>query len=155
MTGCSGVSPPPCCIGMQKDVLIKYVNEKGENLLNPDHLHAITMQNTDVYYLINGKKKKPDVGLDNPKGFHIIQGFDTTGVYLMQLYANTLLNQNTATTYITFKEYPTDTLKVKYDNSNGVTVYKTWYNGNLRMDQSIFQRNKSKVIVVTKHLSEK
>jgi hypothetical protein len=155
MAGCKGRRL--CCVVIDDSVYLKFVNEKEEDLLNSNLPHAITMQNTDIYYLVNGKKKRPDVGSDNPKGFHIGH-YDTTGDYEMLLYANTPKERNTGITYINFKEYPSDTLKVKYDNSHGIVITKIWYNGKLRRDYTkrhVYHGLSDRVIVVTKHLSAK
>lgn len=70
----------------------------------------------------------------------------------MEIYPYSPSKQDTATTYIAFKEYPTDTLKMKYQIKNGVAVKKIWYNGQLKWDAS---RNKKRgVLVITKHPSE-
>jgi hypothetical protein len=144
---------------MQDDVYVKYVNQKGEDLLNPDHAHAITESNTNLYYLINGKKKKIFKGnLDYPKMFRIGNDFISDyHDYVMVIFANTPRGQNTATTYIAFEDYPTDTLKVQYETGNGVAVTKAWYNGKLRYDvyNNNYDNNAQKVITVTKHFSNK
>lgn len=158
VAGCSTVSPNNPGTHMNSGVLIKYVNDKGENLLNPAHPHAITEQNTNLYFLVNGKKKKIyKPHLDTPKMFFIANNLDSTGEYLMAVNANTLPGQNTAITYIVFKDYPTDTLKIQYKSINGVALTKAWINGKLRLDKTKMHTSElSKlVIVVTKHLSKK
>lgn len=158
MIGCSTVSSDNSTF-LSNDVYIKYVNKKGENLLNPAHSHAITEQNTNLYYLINGKKKRVyRPNLDAPKMFVIGNGFDSSGDYEMKLFANTPPDQMTAITYINFKNFPTDTLKVQYESPNSsIAITKVWYNGELRLD--LTKRHKGqvsqRVIVVTKHLSAK
>ncbi len=153
---CTDTVSPKHKIHDNSAVYIKYINAKGEDLLNPKHPHAITEQNTNLYYLINGQKKKIYKGnLASPKMFNIGQGFDTTSTYSMQLYANTPDGQHIGITYITFKDYSTDTLKVHYKTTGGIAVDTVWYNEKLRYDKEIYQQNKypKELIVVTKQLS--
>jgi|SRR5699024_5162449 len=156
MASCSS---PNAATGPNVVVYIKYINKKGENLLNPDRTHAITEKNTNLYYLINGKKVKVYEGnLDNPKHFFI--KYDSTDYYkdpsmwgyLMRVFPNTPDGQDTATTYIVYKDYPTDTLKVQYKRNNGIDVYvtKVWYNGELRWEAGHHRR---RVLTITKHRS--
>lgn len=124
----------------------------GNNLLNPHHPNAITEQNTDLYYLIDGQKEKVFNGnLDSPKGFHIDKGDDTALYeYFLHLYANTIRGQNTATTYIQFNNDSMDTVKVSYEYSgNSVHLNKVWYNQELRFDpEKDGQENPLRYIVV-------
>lgn len=58
VTAFNGCSGRVCCaLPNTKSTLIKYVNQTGEDLLNPKHSHAITKQNIDLYYLNNGKRR--------------------------------------------------------------------------------------------------
>lgn len=125
------------------------MDKSGSNLLNPKHDHAITEENTTLYYLVEGQKKKVyDESKNFPKGFFIT---DETGSYEMALFPNIVTGKKTASTLVTFENYPTDTLKVEYVQSDKVTALtKVWYNDQLKWDTNSGKR----IIQVTKSIPE-
>lgn len=117
------------------DVKIVFVDQQGNNLLNPENQNTITEQNTNLYYLVNGEKQKVFEGtLDCPKQF-CIEKSESSGTYYMQVFPNIIHGQNETITYIEFSDSSMDTIKVHYEDGRGYTyVTKVWYNHQLRWD---------------------
>lgn len=129
-----------------------FVNEDGEDLLNPSHPHAITEQNTDLYYLINGEKEKVfDKNLDYPKHF-FIPDEKLSDKYFMRVFPNIVKGQKTAISYIQFSDTTMDTIKVEYTDEPGLTVVtKVWYNGALRFN--INDKNQENIEYTSRYIT--
>lgn len=136
--GCSTSPNSETVVNTSVDII--FIDKNGKELLNPNELNAITEQNTDLYYLINGEKQKIFKGhLECPKMFCINNTKDnntTVYNYIMKVFANTIRGQKTATTYLEFEDGSMDTIKVAYvffgAGNNSVTLTKIWYNGKLK-----------------------
>lgn len=51
-----GCSEPACgCVQIDTLVSINFEDQQGRNLVNPDHPQAMTEQNTDLFYVIDGQ----------------------------------------------------------------------------------------------------
>lgn len=151
--GCNTTSPDAgTALDIRIDLLFQ--NEKGENLLNPNHPNAITEQNTDLYFQIEGQNQKVfDGNLDCPKMFCIQELEDDAPYkYLMLLTPNIIEGQNMATTYIRFSDATMDTLRVAYEyNTPATYVTKIWYNQELRwsLDEN-GEDNPLRFLIITK-----
>jgi hypothetical protein len=81
----------------------------------------------------------------------------------MILVPNILKKSATATTYITFNDYPTDTLQVEEKNTKrGILVTKVWYNQELKWDYNGVKGKYEKYNIwftrrfkITKHVASK
>lgn len=105
---------------------IVYLDENGNNLLNPNHENAITETNTSVYYLKDGEKVKRN------NKFYIAE---ESGEYVMGVHPNLGSSQETAITYIEPGDFDVDTIKVAYMESNStIAVTKVWCNSELKWD---------------------
>lgn len=90
-------SSAPNGVVIETSINISFVDGKGSDLLNPDHSEAITEQNTDLYYLIDGKKEKYfKDNLDYSKGF-FISDEKLSNWYFMGIFPNVINDQETAT----------------------------------------------------------
>ncbi|MCW9707491.1 hypothetical protein [Fodinibius salsisoli] len=133
MVGCSSPNDANVYIGANVDFF--FVNEQGEDLLDPDHPNAITEKNTDLYYLEDGERKKVFEGhLDSPKKFSITSE-KRSGKNWMRVFTNLIPDQDTTTTYLQFSDFPEDTIRVQYGfTDNSTYIRKIWYNGELKLD---------------------
>ncbi|MDZ7680814.1 MAG: hypothetical protein U5J63_03645 [Fodinibius sp.] len=134
ITGCS-TGTSDTFISSNTDIL--FVDQNGESLTNPNHPNAITEENTEIYFLEDGSKKKIFKGhLDCPKMFCIEQG--PKGKYYFSLHPNTESSNGKRVTYIKFADATWDTVRVQLDSpgSSNKAVTKVWYNQKLRWDAS-------------------
>lgn len=54
-----GCSQQACgCVHFDTDVIIKFVDQDGRNLVNPDHPQAMTQRNTDLFVLEEDGEKQ-------------------------------------------------------------------------------------------------
>lgn len=61
-----------CCAVLATSIYLEIVNTAGLDLLDPDTDNNINVQNTELYYIINGNKERQFHGnLDYPKMFSI------------------------------------------------------------------------------------
>ena len=122
------------------DINFSFVDKNGNDLLRSSHSDKITEQNTDLYFLKNGKKQRAfDDNLDHPKHF-FISDEKISNRYFMRVFPNIIDGQETATTYIEFSDASKDTIKVQYKDEPTV-VTKIWYNGELRWDTNSDNNN--------------
>ena len=125
-----------CCVVGPQAINISFVDSQGVDLLNADHPNAITEQNTDLYYLVDGKKvKQSEAHLTHPKKF-FISDEKLSDRYFMRVFTYIDQNQRKSTTYLKFNNGSMDTIKVAYNHFNGssASVTKVWYNGKVRWD---------------------
>ncbi|HKK46562.1 MAG TPA: hypothetical protein VJ964_13640 [Balneolaceae bacterium] len=145
ISGCTTSSNNPNDLNDDVRMNISFVDQNGKDLLNPKQKHAITEQNTDIYYLANGEKKKVfDNNLDHPKHFYIWYAEDLD-TYFMTLFPNRAFKDNeshSSVTYIKFADGTMDTVKVKAKKADIWGVTKVWYNQTLRWDISDQQPRK-------------
>ncbi|NGP90061.1 hypothetical protein [Fodinibius halophilus] len=134
----------------ETDIRIVFENSDGDNLLSGNTSNTITEQNTDLYYLNNGKKEKIFNGNhDYPKQFYIT---DESREHEMILFPHIKSDQDTARTLIKAGTFAMDTLKVEYEHSqNVIAVHQLWYNGELKWDTN---EQTDRKIVVTKSSPE-
>lgn len=130
--GCSTPTEP----GTAREIVfyLSFIDQEGNDLLDPAFPTAITEQNTNLYYQSGDSLVKQFHGnLDSPKMFSIITDEQLKGRYFMKVFSNIIEDQETAFTYLEFEDYSMDTIKTEYvltDNSTSVT--KVWYNGDLK-----------------------
>lgn len=116
---------------------ISFVDQNGQDLLDPSHSNAITEQNTDLYYMIDDSLVKQFEGhLDHPKMFHIPDETSPHNEnYQLVVFSNIIKNQDTAFTYLEFEDGSMDTIKTQYEIAdNSTIVTRVWYNGDLKCD---------------------
>lgn len=111
---------------------ISFVDETGNDLLNPNHPDAITEQNTDLYYVVDGEKERVFEGhLDHPKQFYIWHA-EEQDIYYMTLFPNREFTNNMSTTFIEFADSAMDTIQVEVEKENVWVCTKVWYNQELK-----------------------
>ncbi|MEM9831769.1 MAG: hypothetical protein AAF944_14105 [Bacteroidota bacterium] len=89
-------------------------NTNGESLLNPANSDAFEAHQIDIYYLIEGEKRKVYNGnYDLPENFSI--GVDElTDRYVMTLGPNENPNESTSITFIEWNEDDIDTVACEF-----------------------------------------
>jgi len=126
------------------DIGLEYVNEKGEDLLNPNSENHYNENTLKVFYLVDGEKKEIfRSNLAYPKMFEISASKDSESIirYGLTLFLNDLSDEKIKTTYLQLNENDTDTIThtlQQTDNYNKV-IDKMWYNGNLSADGHTFK----------------
>lgn len=127
-----GCSPDErdCCIIIDTAVTIKYVNEEGENLFEPDN--GLTTEDITLYYKINDEWVKYFKGkLDSTKGIRIDERED--GSYLTIFPGKHIVAERYSETKIEFSESDSDILRTEITKSNSNEfVTKVWYNDELK-----------------------
>lgn len=142
LTGCS-TTDSDTAVHIDIGIDLVYLDQEGQNLLNPGHADAITEANTNLYFLEDGTKRKVfESNLDCPKMFCIWQR-EVDSVYFMRLFPNVIKGQDTASTYIEFSDGTMDTIKVEYiyDTSSSVHTSKVWYNDELKFNEDVDGKN--------------
>lgn len=112
-----------------------FVDENGNDLLDPNSDSAITEENTDLYYLEDGEKERVyESHLDSPKMF-FVSDEKRSGNYFMRVFPNIIRGQEKAITYLKFENGVEDTIEAQYVAEDHFTVVgKVWYNGELKWD---------------------
>lgn len=107
----------------------------GVDLLDPGSDGAITEENTNLYYLINGSLEKQfHSNLDFPKHF-CIQKSDFTNTYKINPFLNTATDvSGVSTTILRYSKYPDDTIKAQIFSGNSVGWGNVWINGKQVVD---------------------
>lgn len=113
---------------------ISFVDERGDDLLNPVHSNAITEENTNLYYLKDGiSVMQFHANLDRPKMFYIVTEQKLKDRNYMIVFSNIIKDQDTAITYLEFEDSSKDTIKAQYvQGENYTQLTKIWYNGDLK-----------------------
>ncbi len=114
---------------------ISFVDQNGQDLLNPVYQNGITEQNTDLYYLVDDSlMKQYERHLDHPKMFFVSdEKSQHNDNYFLRVFANIVEGQNIAFTYLEFENGSMDTVKTQYEiGDNSTVVTKVWYNGLLK-----------------------
>lgn len=150
--GCSLSGNNPSAIDDDTRIHFLFVDQEGNDLLNPDHPHAITEHNTDLYYLVKNEKQKVfEKNLDHPKHFHIWKS-DETGFYYMTLFPNHNFTNNTSLTYIEFADSSTDTVKIEVEEENIWVCTKVWFNQQLKWS---IEDDGYRLLTITKNMTPK
>lgn len=126
LSGLNGCSTQVCgCIEKPNEIaMISYIDEQGQDLLDPDYENSINKNNLEFYYVEDGEKSR------EPGSADIIYEEETKN-YILQLHLSSHIEENGFTT--TFIEFAngTDTLKLEPRGEDGAFGEKFWYNGDL------------------------
>lgn len=122
-----------CCSIVDTSIDMTYINDAGENLLNPSTEGHYSETKIELFYLVSGVKQKVNNGnLTYPKNFFIS---DEGGAHFMRVFPNETLDNNKSTTYIEFDGTDTDTLVCEFRKSESlIASNKVWYNNTLVWD---------------------
>ncbi|WP_136468073.1 hypothetical protein [Flagellimonas onchidii] len=136
-----------CCTVIDLQVNLKYFNQEGEDLLNPDTTNHFSENRIKVYYLVNGEKKEIIRGnLDNPRMFSLSEPHSERDYFILSLSLNDLSDEKIKTTYLELNENDTDTIThtLTQSSGNNKVIDKVWYNGRLpdNEDWKIFKITK-------------
>lgn len=107
---------------------LSIVNSAGLELLDPNSDNNINVRNTDLYYIINGKKERQFHGnLDYPKMFTIEKYM---GDYLIKVFLNTDTDKDGfSVSILEYEGYPSDTIKARvHKNINSTYTSDVWIN---------------------------
>lgn len=123
-----------CCTVVSTSLYLEIANADGLDLLDPNTDNNISVRNTDLYYIINGKKEKQFHGhLDIPKMFTIEK-------YIEDILLRVFLNTNTdkdgfSVSILEYEGYPSDTIKARvHKNHHSTYTSDTWINGKQVID---------------------
>lgn len=140
-------APPP-----HAEMLLSFVDEQGNDRLDPDHSIPLSESNLDIYYLKDGEKEKVfDGNLDYPKNFKIYYS-EGEGKFTMMLWpSNHIEEDGNTTTLIEFPDATVDTVTMEPTNEDANSAVKIWYD-----DQLVWDRNSDNAmpIEITKPLQE-
>lgn len=114
-------------------------NTQNEDLLNPETLNHININNIRLFYVINGKSQEFYNGkLDFPRGYRI----ETyKGIYIIKLFLNYSSEENNSITYVQWDNIDTDTIEVSYKKTKNAILQDTiWLN-----DEQIWRRGNNTI----------
>jgi len=122
-----------CCVVIDTDVQLRYVNGEGTDLLNPDNESAFLHENIKIYVDKEGEKKLAiNANSDHPNYYQL---FEQKGTYVLKVFPTDELVNNEAISYIALSDSVMDTLRLAIKRSDHSTVVeKVWYNGVLQYD---------------------
>ena len=126
-----GEDEPMYGVVVDTSVLIKYLDENGNNLLND----GINESDINIYHKINNEWVKYYEGnLDYPKGIRIDERENEK--YLILFVSIEVNESDLSETKIEFSNYnKSDIVKSEIDFSgNNIIVRKVWYNGDLKWE---------------------
>ena len=129
LCACSSNEDPDCCVVVDIEILIKYVNVDGDNLL--DIGDEIIEPYINLYYKVDGEwVKYYDANMDRSKGIELIN--TDNGTYLSVFPGIETDENNCSETKIEFSEGDFDVIKTEIDRSgSNIIVTKVWYNEEL------------------------
>ncbi len=108
---------------------ISYVDQYGNDLLNPDNPLSYNVDNFRLYYMKNGKKTLYfQANMDDPYGYMKAVYYPDSGLYRFRIFppADFFYLQ------LSTNEIDTITSPFQYeDNGSLITIPKFWYNGRL------------------------
>jgi hypothetical protein len=116
---------------------ISFIDQNGQDLLDPANEIVITEQNTDLYYLVDDSLMKQYEGhLDHPKMFFVSDEKSwPNDNYFLRVFSNIIEGKSTTFSYLEFEGGSMDTIKTQYEiGDNSTVVTKVWYNGDLKCD---------------------
>ncbi len=104
------------------------LNDKNEDLLDPENPDHLDEKDINLYYLIDGEKQQVyDPMMDNPENFKI---FKYSNGYRIRIFLNFTETAEKPVTYIKWNENDTDTIEAiyeRYDNG-GIVQQDIWLN---------------------------
>lgn len=121
-----------CCTVISADVSFSFVNSKGEDLLNPNTLGALTEENVDIYILKNGVKTRLYQGnLDAAKFFKIRTDNGKSRLIMYFDIVSENFNGNKITQFIRYKDGTEDEIVGEFnaDRKRNTLLQTVWING--------------------------
>lgn len=134
------------CMVVDTAIQIYYIDENGEDLLDPEHEYAISAENLEIYYLEGGEKKRVyDPNMDYPKNFSIKT--DANGQHYLSLTVSHHVTEGVSTTYLEVAERGMmDELRTEIQRSECMrAIGKAWYN-----DELVWEGENQPVITIEK-----
>lgn len=128
---------PNCCTNIDTNILIKYLDDQGQNLLESG---VYSESNINIYHLIDGSWERYFNGFrDSPKGITVNQLED--GLYLTLSPSSTTNTSGISETKIEFSENDFDVIKAEIEkSSNSQIITKVWYNDQLKWEAYATER---------------
>ncbi|MCY1520272.1 hypothetical protein D9M68_550450 [compost metagenome] len=121
-----------CCMNISALALIKYVNQQGEDLLDPAHPNALIAEDIEVYVEKDGKRiRQYDGRLDAPKNFKIYKSDNDGYLFHFNFPINyNLADKNKMTVFITYKNNSEDKLVGEFNSlkGNNIVLQRVWIN---------------------------
>ena len=124
-----------CCTIVDTNIIIKFVDQNGKNLLN-DVEGGIEPAGIVLYYKVNGQWEEYfESNLDAPKGYLTTE---ESGDAFFVLYTDPSYSENNnAEIKIQFTETLSGILKAEFNQSGGNLICtKVWYDGELKWEQA-------------------
>lgn len=123
-----GVADPP----PHEDIGLSFVDEQGNDRLNPDHSSPFTENNLEIYYLKDGEKERVFNGnLDYPKNFKLYISEGEENSRLQLALSNHVEGDGNTQTLIEFPDGTVDTVTMKPLNGYANSAERLWYDGKL------------------------
>lgn len=120
---------------ISNDILITFLNQEGEDLLDPNNSNSLDITQFKVYYLLDGIKTEINrTNLDYPKNFFIEEPDENSDYYRMFLFLNSEDNSDTTFTYLEWKENLNYVFKSQINREGGINDEKIWLNETLLCD---------------------
>ena len=128
LTGCDN----KCCTIYSTDIILKFQNSNGENLLDPSTSNALKKEDIEVYVLKKGARILLfDNGIHAPKNFEIY-GSSTQSYYLKFYFniAEEYFTEKKVTMFLKYKDGSEDKLVGEFNNNKGTNIMlqNVWIN---------------------------
>jgi hypothetical protein len=104
------------------------VDSDNKDLLNPENLNYLDINNIKLFYLINGEKKEIyNPNMDYPRNFLIYQHENE---YRIRIFLNHTDTEDKPMTYVQWSEKDIDTIETIYRRTQNSIIQETlWLNG--------------------------
>jgi hypothetical protein len=123
---------------IDNDIAIRYTDSIGNDLLNPISPNAIKAADIDLYYIIDGIKKRVyDPNMDTPENFKI-EYSETLKSYILVIFLNDKYDSNKFSETIIEFGNRSDTLRANWDvseNGNSIAYHNVWYNSEMKITE--------------------
>lgn len=115
-----------------ENVALSFVDEQGNDRLDPDHSSPLTESNLEIFYLKDGKKERVfDGNLDYPKNFVIKYSEGEENSKMMLWISNYIEEDGNTKTLIEFPGGTVDTVTMEPLTKDANSAVKIWYDGEL------------------------
>ena len=128
---------------IDKAIELSLVDAEGNDLLNPQHDHAIAPSGIKIFYLIEGELQEVyNPTRDNPRNFFIRQHGTE---YRIHIFLNSDEGEEFPETFIQWNESYTDNVKAKFRRSPSLLVIdEVWLN-----DEAVWSSDDRKELHLT------
>lgn len=122
---CDKEEPVNCCVNIDTQLMVHYMNALGENLIDSDDQYDRSQ--IKIYFKDGDDYRYAYNNLLDLANYHKV--LDVDDQLVIQLFPSDIYEGNYSTTLIEINENLVDTLVTEFEFVNGVQAKRVWVNG--------------------------